>query len=59
MCLPPNDVNVSSYFFKMQGLRDKTNLSELSMGMSNDYLKAVEFQSTFLRIGSKIFGERN
>jgi len=43
----------------MQGLKVKTNLSELSMGMSNDYLKAVEFQSTFLRIGSKIFGERN
>jgi PLP dependent protein len=59
MCLPPNDVNVSSHFSKMQSLRIETNLSELSMGMSNDYLEAIKFQSTYLRIGSKIFGERN
>ena len=35
------------------------NLSELSMGMSNDYLEAIKFQSTYIRVGSKIFGQRN
>ena len=59
MCLPPNDVNISSYFLKMENLKIKSNLPDLSMGMSNDYLEAVKFQSTYLRIGSKIFGQRN
>ena len=58
MCLPPNDVNISSYFFKMENLKIKSNLPDLSMGMSNDYLEAVKYQSTYLRIGSKIFGQR-
>ena len=59
MCLPPNDSNISSYFLKMKNLKINFNLSELSMGMSNDYLEALKFQSTHLRIGSKIFGQRN
>ena len=59
MCLPPNDVNVSSYFSNMQNLMSNSELSELSMGMSNDYLEAIKFESTYLRIGSKIFGQRN
>ncbi len=59
MCLPPNDVNISSYFLKMENLKIKSNLPDLSMGMSNDYLEAVKYQSTYLRIGSKIFGQRN
>jgi len=59
MCLPPNDSNISSYFLKMKNLKINFNLSELSMGMSNDYLEALKFQSTYLRIGSKIFGQRN
>ena len=59
MCLPPNDTYASSYFLKMKDLKAKTSLSELSMGMSNDYLEAVKFESTFLRIGTKIFGQRN
>lgn len=59
MCLPPNDNNVSTYFLKMKNLKDKLNLSELSMGMSNDYLEAIKFQSTYIRVGSKIFGQRN
>jgi len=59
MCLPPNDKNISSYFSKMKNLINENGLKELSMGMSNDYLKAVEFNSTFLRIGSKIFGKRS
>jgi pyridoxal phosphate enzyme (YggS family) len=59
MCIPPNDSNVSSYFLKMQNLIINSDLKELSMGMSNDYLEAIDFNSTYLRIGSKIFGQRN
>ena len=58
MCLPPNDKNPEIYFSKMKILADKINLNELSMGMTNDYIKAIQCKSTFLRIGSKIFGPR-
>ena len=58
MCLPPNNNNVSSYFLKMSNLKNNTGLKELSMGMSNDYMEALNFDSTYLRIGSKIFGQR-
>ena len=59
MCLPPNNENVSLYFSKMQTLVNDVGLGELSMGMSNDYLEAIKFKSTYLRIGSKIFGSRS
>ena len=59
MCLPPNDKTPEIYFTKMQSLVDKIDLKELSMGMTNDYIKAIQCKSTFLRIGSKIFGSRN
>jgi pyridoxal phosphate enzyme (YggS family) len=59
MCLPPNNEIVSSYFLKMKNLKNNSELKELSMGMSNDYLEALQFESTYLRIGSKIFGQRN
>ena len=59
MCIPPNDNKSEVYFSKMRKLSDQINLSELSMGMSDDYLKACEYKTTFFRIGSKIFGERN
>ena len=59
MCLPPNDSKVSTYFSKMQQLVKNLKLKEISMGMSNDYLDAIDFKTTYLRIGSKIFGERN
>ena len=58
MCLPPND-NLSVYFSQLRELSNNFKFSELSMGMSNDYLKACEYKATFLRIGSKIFGSRN
>ena len=58
MCLPPAN-NTSIYFSKTKDLNDKFKFLELSMGMSSDYLKACEYKSTFLRIGSKIFGDRN
>ena len=59
MCLPPKISNSNDYFLKMQNLAKKINVKELSMGMSNDYLEAAESGATFLRIGSKIFGNRN
>ena len=58
MCIPPND-NLSVHFSKMRELSDNFKFSELSMGMSNDYLRACEYKTTFLRIGTKIFGSRN
>ena len=58
MCIPPND-NLSVHFSKMRELSDNFKFSELSMGMSNDYLRACEYKATFLRIGTKIFGTRN
>jgi len=58
MCIPPFDENSSKYFSEMYDLKQKINLQELSMGMSSDYLKAIEYSSTYLRIGTNIFGER-
>ena len=58
MCLPPNDQNTNIYFSEVQKLNDELNLPELSLGMSNDYLDAVKYGASFLRIGSKIFGNR-
>ncbi len=59
MCLPPNDKNTDNYFLNMQKLNQKLGLKELSLGMSNDYLNAINYGSTFVRIGSKIFGNRS
>ena len=59
MCIPPDDDNHKLYFSQMQKINSELNYNELSMGMSNDYLSALEFQSSFLRIGSSIFGPRS
>ena len=58
MCFPPFDVSPVIYFKKAHELNKKLGLSELSMGMSNDYPEAIKNGSTFLRIGSGIFGKR-
>tara|TARA_B100000965_G_C19550134_1_gene739630 strand:- start:924 stop:1571 length:648 start_codon:yes stop_codon:yes gene_type:complete len=58
MCLPPDEKDPNIYFSKMKELNDRFNISELSMGMSNDYIIATNYMSTYLRIGSKIFGQR-
>ncbi len=58
MCLPPLDGDSNYYFSEMKILNKKINLSELSMGMSEDYLIAIKHSSTFIRIGTKIFGTR-
>ena len=59
MCIPPFDLDSEKYFRELKYANDKFGLRELSMGMSNDYLNAIKYSSTFLRIGSKIFGNRN
>ena len=59
MCIPPNDDNQKKYFSLMNDLKNELKLKELSMGMSSDYDDALRFNSTFIRIGSKIFGERS
>jgi len=58
MCLPPQSEKPIKFFEKMFELNNKLDLNELSMGMSNDYIDAAKTHSTFLRIGSKIFGSR-
>ena len=59
MAIPPNDNNTDKYFKSLSELNSSLGLKELSMGMSADYLKALDYKATFLRIGSSIFGERS
>ena len=58
MCIPPADIDPSNYFVEMNKINKINNLKELSMGMSSDYIKAAQYNSTYLRIGSNIFGQR-
>ena len=58
MCIPPISNTSSNYFSQLKQLSVLNNLSELSMGMSNDYMEAVKCGATFVRIGSAIFGKR-
>ncbi len=59
MTIPPNDSNTEKYFKILSELNYSLGLKELSMGMSADYLKALKFKATYLRIGSSIFGSRS
>ena len=58
MRIPPIDQDTISFFKEMQTLTNDLKLNELSMGMSSDYIEAARYSSTFLRIGSSIFGQR-
>ena len=58
MSIPPFDKDPGPYFIKMRELSKNLKLKEISMGMSNDYHEAIKHGSTFIRIGSKIFGSR-
>ncbi len=58
MAIPPNDDNTAKYFQSLSELNYSLGLKELSMGMSSDYMTAIDFKATFLRIGSSIFGKR-
>ncbi len=59
MSIPPFDKDPKPYFIKMRELSENLKLKDISMGMSNDYLEAIKQGSTFIRIGSKIFGARD
>ena len=59
MCIPPADIDPEEYFEEMNKLNENLNFSDLSMGMSSDFLKAAKYHSTYLRIGSSIFGKRS
>ena len=59
MVIPPNDKNTKKYFEAVFNLNNSLALKELSMGMSADYEEAVNYQSTYVRIGSSIFGSRS
>ena len=59
MCIPPVNQNPIPFFKELNRLNKSLNLKELSMGMSSDYIEAVENSSTYLRIGSAIFGQRS
>ena len=59
MCIPPMNVNSDFYFEEMNKLNRDMGFKELSMGMSSDFLSATKNLSTYLRIGSNIFGQRS
>ena len=59
MCIPPNDEKTINYFSEMSKINQELNFKELSMGMSGDYMEAIKNNSTYVRIGSKIFGSRS
>ena len=58
MCIPPFKKESQPYFIKMRELSKNLDLKDISMGMSDDYLEAIKQGSTFIRVGSKIFGAR-
>ena len=59
MAIPPNDENTEKYFQSLSELNQSLGLKEMSLGMSSDYMTALKYKSTYLRIGSSIFGERS
>lgn len=59
MAIPPNDHKSEEYFKSISELNASLGLKELSIGMSSDYMDAIKYKSTHLRIGSSIFGERS
>ena len=59
MCIPPVNIDPEGYFIEMNKLNKKQGFAELSMGMSSDYLMAAKNLSTYVRVGSSIFGQRS
>jgi len=59
MCIPPKSENIENHFSEMSVINQKFNFKDLSMGMSGDYLSAIKNEATYVRIGSKIFGNRD
>ena len=59
MCIPPANIDPEKYFDEMNKLNKGLGFTELSMGMSSDFLLATKYLSTYLRVGSSIFGQRS
>ncbi len=59
MCVPPLNEKPDSFFLQLSKIAKDNNLLELSMGMSSDYPAAIKYGSSYVRIGSQIFGDRN
>ena len=58
MCIPPINIDPEGYFNEMKKLNTILDFTELSMGMSSDFLKAAKYSATYVRLGSSIFGQR-
>ena len=58
MAIPPNNENIEKYFKSLSELNSSLGFKDLSMGMSADYMNALKYKATYLRIGSLIFGKR-
>ena len=59
MCIPPANIDPEGYFNEMNKLNKTLGFDELSMGMSSDFLLASKYLSTYVRVGSSIFGKRS
>ena len=59
MAIPPNDGDPEKHFQKIFNLNKDIGLKKLSIGMSNDYVKALRYEASYVRVGSAIFGKRN
>tara|TARA_Y100000996_G_C22358001_1_gene575646 strand:+ start:122 stop:781 length:660 start_codon:yes stop_codon:yes gene_type:complete len=59
MCIPPLNIDPAGYFVEMNKLNKEFGFTELSMGMSSDFITAVKYSATYIRIGSSIFGPRS
>ena len=59
MCIPPIDDDPGYHFNKLKLLANKNNIDELSIGMSDDYEKALQFNPTYIRLGTILFGKRS
>jgi len=58
MCIPPVDSDSEIFFKEMKKLNDEQGFKELSMGMSSDFITALKYSATYVRVGSSIFGQR-
>jgi pyridoxal phosphate enzyme (YggS family) len=59
MCIPPANNSPDEYFLKLRELNKNNNLKDLSMGMSGDFISAIELGATYVRVGTAIFGKRS
>ena len=59
MCIPPLNIDPETYFKEMKRLNEDQGFKELSMGMSSDFLTAIKYSATYVRVGSSIFGQRS